>query len=208
METLADETNRISYAIGVNIARNLKANFPSVNLSFLRLGLDDVFNDEKLKMPEDYINASIARYNEISTAHVQKKVEDFKTVNLQNAERFLEQNGKKEGVVTLPSGLQYRVLSPGQGSTVKPDATVMAEVHGKTLAGYTVESTLAGERRGPTSIRVSEALPFLKEALSQMSLGTKWELYVHPKLAHGETGSEKVAPNELLIYSIEIVGIQ
>ncbi len=208
IETLASETNRISYSIGVNAARNLQANFPSLNLEFLLLGFRDVYDGERLKLTEDQINASIARYNELSTAHVQKQVSDFKATNLENAERFLEQNGKKEGVVTLPSGLQYRVLSKGQGPTPQANGMAIVQFHGKALNGRTVESTLDGDNRGPATIELTKALPFMREALAQMPLGAKWELYVHPKLAHGDRGTERVAPNELLIYSLEVVGVQ
>jgi FKBP-type peptidyl-prolyl cis-trans isomerase FklB len=208
IETLASETNRISYSIGVNAARNLQANFPSLNFEFFLLGLRDIYDAERLKLSEDQINASIARYNELSTAHVQKQVSDFKAVNLENAERFLEQNGKKEGVVTLPSGLQYRVLGKGQGPTPQPTGMAIVQFHGKALNGRTVESTLDGDKRGPATIELAKALPFLREALSQMPLGAKWELYVHPKLAYGDRGTERIAPNELLIYSLEVVGVQ
>jgi len=208
METLLDETNRISYAIGVNLARNLKANFPSIHLDFFRLGIADVFDEEKLKLNEDRINESIARYNELSSAHVRQSFENFKAQNLAEAERFLEQNGKKEGVITLPSGLQYRVLSPGKGSPPRPDGIAMVQYHARNLAGQTVESTLTEARKGPVSIGISEAMPFMREALPQMPMGAKWELYVHPRFAYGEKGSKTVNPNELLIYSIEVVGMQ
>lgn len=208
METLLSETNRISYAIGVNVARNLKANFPQLHLEFFLLGLKDIFDENRLKLSEDDINRSIARYNELSTSHVQKQVNDFKADSLQNAEKFLEQNGKKEGIVTLPSGMQYRVLSPGNGPMPKEDGMAIVEYHAKAINGQTVDSTLVGDNKGPASIMVKNALPFWREVLPKMPLGAKWELYVHPKLAYGATGSAKVPANTLLIYSAEIVGIQ
>jgi FKBP-type peptidyl-prolyl cis-trans isomerase FklB len=210
METLADETNRISYSIGVNVARNLQANFPSVNVDFFILGFQDVLirTNEHLKLSENYINQSIARYNELSTAHVRQKVQDFKAENLKHAEEFLEINGKKEGVVTLPSGLQYHVISPGKGPTPKPDGVAIVQYHGHTLAGNTVDSTLIGDNRGPKQMVIKEALPFWQEVLPKMPLGAKWELYVPPKLAYGDKGSDRVPPNELLVYSVEVVGLQ
>ncbi len=208
MDTLLSETNRVSYAIGVNVARNLKANFPQLHLEFFLLGLKDIFDENRLKLNEDEVNRSIARYNELSTSHVQKQANDFKADSLQNAERFLEQNGKKEGVTTLPSGLQYRVLSPGNGPTAKENGTAIVEYHAKAINGQTVDSTLVGDSRSPASITLKNALPFWREVLPKMPLGAKWELYVHPKLAYGVDGSAKVPPNTLLIYSAEIVGIQ
>lgn len=211
METFLSETNRISYSIGVNIARNLEANFPQLNFDFFLLGLKDVLEKkQKLGIPEDEINRSIARYNEISTAHVQKKFNDFKADNLQIAERFLEHNRAKEGVVTLPSGLQYRVLSPGDPKNPMPkeDGSALVEYHGKSGSGRTVDSTLATEKRGPVTIVIKDALPFWREILPKMAVGSKWEVYIHPKLAYGEKGGPKVEPNELLIYQVEVVGMQ
>ncbi len=210
METLLSETNRISYAIGVNVARNLQANFPQLNLDFFLLGLRDVLSNDRLKLNEDEINRAIARYNEISTSHVKKQVNDFKADNLQIAERFLGQNGAKEGVVTLPSGLQYRVISPGSTNTPlpKPEGTAMVQYHGRALSGRTVDTTLEGDKKGALSISIKDALPFWREILPKMAIGAKWEIYIHPKLAYGEKGSDKVAPNELLIYSVEVEGLQ
>ncbi len=116
METFLSETNRVSYAIGVNIARNLEANFPQLNFDFFLLGLRDIFSKERLKLNEDEINRSIARYNEISTSHLRKQFNDFKADNLQIAERFLEQNRAKEGVVTLPSKARVSAASASGSS--------------------------------------------------------------------------------------------
>lgn len=208
IETLANETNRISYAIGVNIARNLRANFTVVNPDFLKLGITDVLEGGRVKLNEDTINASIARYNELANSHVKEKVEDFKAENLRNAERFLNQNGQKEGVTTLPSGLEYRVISPGKGATAKPDGVAVVQYHGRNLMGMAVDSTLDGSKKGPDYIQIKDALPFWKEVLTKMPLGAKWEIYVPPQLAYGDKGHDKIAPNELLIYQVEVVGVQ
>lgn len=208
IETLADETNRISYAIGVNIARNLRANFTVVNPDFLKLGITDVLENGRVKLNEDTINASIARYNELANSNVKKQVQDFKTENLRNAERFLNQNGQKEGVTTLPSGLEYRVISPGKGPIAKADGVAVVQYHGRNLMGMAVDSTLDGSKKGPDYIQLKDALPFWKEALTKMPLGAKWEIYVPPQLAYGDKGHDKIAPNELLIYQVEVVGVQ
>lgn len=208
METLATESNRVSYAVGINIARNLQANYPDINLDFLLLGINDVYDGSRLKLSEDHINASIARYQETADRHVRSKVNSAASLNLENAEKFLEVNGKKDGVVITPTGLQYRVLSKGSGPAPKAEGAARVQLHGKAIGGRIVESTLVGDDRKARQIRPSDALPFWREALPQMPLGAKWELYIHPKLAYGEKGGEKVSPNELLIYTAEIVGIE
>lgn len=211
METLLSETNRVSYSIGVNVARNLEANFPQLNLDFFLLGLRDVLEkNARLRLTEDEINRSIARYNEISTSHVKKKFNDFKADNLQIAERFLEHNRTQEGVRTLPSGLQYRVLSEGskEAPLPKENGSAIVDYHGKALSGRTVQSTLTSDPRVPVTIAIKDALPFWREILPKMPIGAKWEVFIHPKFAYGENGGPNVEPNELLIYSVEVVGVQ
>lgn len=208
LETLAAESNRVSYAVGVNIGRNLKANYPNLNLNFLLLGINDEFDGTKLKLSEDLINASIARYQEAADEHVRTKVSGAAALNLDRTEKFLQVNGKKDGVMTTSSGLQYRILSKGAGPAVKAEGVARVQLHGKALSGRVVDSTLVGDERKARQIRLADALPFWREVLPQMPLGAKWELYVHPKLAYGEKGGEKVGPNELLIYTAEIVGLE
>ena len=215
VETLSNQTNQISYTLGVNIARNLQARFPAINVDFLQLGLQDVFTTQKLKMSDQAISQALVQYEQISTAHVQQTLEELKSQNLAEAKRYLEENGKKESVVSLPSGLQYRIISPGQGPKPSPDGIATVQLHVMTppssdgsRPGRTVESTLEGAQNDPVQIDIGNALPFWREALPMMSVGAKWELYVPPTLAYGESGSDKVNPNELLIYYVELVDVR
>jgi FKBP-type peptidyl-prolyl cis-trans isomerase FklB len=211
METLLSETNRVSYAIGVNLARNLKANFPQFHREFFLLGLQDVLDENRLKLSEDEINRSIARYTEVSNEHVKKEFNDFKQDNLETAERWLELNAKREGVNVITNGLQYRVLSPGATNAPKPnpEGHALVHYHGTGFNGRMVDSTLVGDTKGPVPISLKEPpLWFWREILPLMPIGSKWEVYVHPKYAYGGIGSKTVYPNELLRYSVEIAGFQ
>ena len=102
--------------------------------------------------------------------------------------------------------------APGDGTLVvsKANGTVLVQYHATSpLNGRTVDSTLDGTRRGPVHLPVKDApLPFWREILPKMHLGARWEVYVHPKFAYGENGSDRVQPNELLVYKVEVVGLQ
>jgi len=204
METLATETNQVSYAIGVNIARNFQQNYPNVNIDFVVLGLRDVMGGGRLKMNEDLINAGIVKFSEEASRISHERVESLTEKNLENAEKFLEMNGKKDDVVTTPSGLQYRVISRGNGPKPGPNATVTFNCTTRLLGGAVIDSTLTQGGK-PIVRNLASAIPAWKESLSAMNLGSKWEIYAHPKLAFGEKGAKNVGPNDLLIFTVELL---
>ncbi|HAV63029.1 MAG TPA: hypothetical protein DCY13_11770 [Verrucomicrobiales bacterium] len=207
LETLENETNRVSYAIGINVARNLLYNYPDVNIDFFNLAVYDVINGgNKSKISEDQLNASIARYTEVANERARKRVENIKAFNLEHAEQFLEKNRQNEDVITLPSGLQYRVLGKGSDVKLRSGGSVRAQLHGTLSNGAVFQTTLL-DNSGPVELRLDEVMPALREALPMMGVGAKWELYIHPKLGYGEKGSDKVGPNELLTLMVEITSV-
>lgn len=209
METFASETNRISYAIGVNTARNLLYAYPSVNFDFFVLGLRDAAADGTIKLSEDVLNASIARYSEEINRLARERYAQLTEKNLGDAEQFLETNGKKEDVVTTPSGLQYRIINAGSGPKAGTDRTATINCTTRLMDGNIIDSTLMNGVK-PVHIVVKTAIPAWKEALAEMQLGARWEIFAHPKFAYGEKGekSKKVGPNELLVFTIEMLGFQ
>ena len=128
MDTLLSETNRISYAIGVNVARNLKANFPQLHLEFFLLGLKDIFDENRLKLSEDDINRSIARYNEVSTSHVQKQVNDFKADSLRMPKSSSNKTGRKRASslcrAACNTGSSARAMARRPRTTAWPSSSI------------------------------------------------------------------------------------
>lgn len=205
METLDSETNRVSYAIGVNVARNILHNFPDLNLDFFNLAVYDVFQGgNRSKLSEDQLNASIARYSEVANERARMRVQDLQKYNLDAAEKFLEQNGKNEGVITTTSGLQYKVINPGSNAKVRAAGGARVHLHTTLLNGHIFDSTLI-EKSEAREMTVAEQIPALREALPLMTVGSKWELFIHPKLAYGAEGGKGIGPNELLMMQLEIV---
>lgn len=204
METLDNETNKVSYAIGVNIARNLQHSYPDLNIDFFMLALRDVMGGNRPRLNEQMINEGIVKFSEEAKRTVQSRVKRVTDQNLENAEQFLEENGKKEGVITTASGLQYRVIHEGSGAKPTTDSEVQFRCTTKLQGGQVVDST-AIEGNEPLKIKVADAIPAWKEAIPMMNVGSKWELYVHPGLAYGKEGAKNIGPNELLIFRIELL---
>jgi FKBP-type peptidyl-prolyl cis-trans isomerase len=121
------------------------------------------------------------------------------------ARAFLARNGKKQGVVTTASGLEYQVLQPGQGSTPKPDDTVTVNYRGTLLNGTEFDSSY---RHGqPASFQVDRVIPGWQEALKLMKPGAKWRLYVPPQLAYDLNSPPPIPPGSLLIFDVDLLGV-
>jgi FKBP-type peptidyl-prolyl cis-trans isomerase FklB len=127
--------------------------------------------------------------------------------NKKAGEAFLAQNKGKQGVVTLPSGLQYKILKAGNGKKPTENDTVECNYRGTLINGTEFDSSY---RRGqPATFGVGQVIPGWREALQLMPVGSKWELYVPPDLAYGERGAGRdIGPNSTLVFEVELLGIQ
>jgi FKBP-type peptidyl-prolyl cis-trans isomerase FklB len=204
MQTLESETNMVSYALGVNMARNLQYNYPQINLDFFIIALRDVLSGKRLKLSEQKINEGIVAYSKESGRIATERVTNITEGNLAAAEKFLDLNAKKEGVVTTESGLQYREIYQSSGPKPKPNSEVKINLTVRLINGDIIESTLV-DNKGPMMVNLSNTIEAWKEVIPMMNIGSKWEVYTHPKLAYGETGAKNVGPNQLLIFRIELL---
>jgi FKBP-type peptidyl-prolyl cis-trans isomerase FklB len=198
---LETKKERLSYAVGVQIGGNLtQSGFEDMDIDILMQGIQDVLSKKDLSMNQEEIMASI-----------NESYEAFKSkVGDQNAEvgtKFLEENKSKEGVVSLPSGLQYKILAEGEGGP-KPTAesTVTTHYEGMTIDGKVFDSSF--ERGEPTSFPVGGVIAGWTEALQLMSVGDTYELYIPSNLAYGEQGAgNDIPPNATLIFKVELIAI-
>lgn len=120
---------------------------------------------------------------------------------------FLAQNGQREGVVTLPSGLQYEILAEGDGATPGPTSTVTTHYHGTLIDGTVFDSSV---RRGrPASFPVNGVIAGWTEALQLMQVGDKWRLFLPPELAYGDRGAGgAIGPGATLVFEVELLEVQ
>ncbi len=205
--SLKPEKDKVGYSLGVDLARNLKRQGVEIDANSMAKGLKDEFEGKKLLLTDEEIQKHVKWFQgELR----RKRARDRLIAAMENkkkGEAFLAENGKKEGVVTLPNGLQYKVLKAGQGK--KPTENDKVEVHyrGTLIDGTEFDSSY---RRGqPATFPVKGVIRGWREALQLMPVGSKWQLFVPAPLAYGERGSgQAIGPNEALIFEIELLAIK
>jgi FKBP-type peptidyl-prolyl cis-trans isomerase FklB len=199
---LNDQKERISYALGVNFGSNLKSQGVDVNLETVRQGIEDALGG-KPQMQEEQLRATFNELRTQITARADTKKAEAKAAG----EKFLAENKSKPGVVTNASGLQYKVIKEGSGSSPGAMDEVSVKYTGKLIDGTVFDST---DNRGgtPAKFRVNGVIPGWTEALQKMKKGSTWELYIPSNIAYGERGSPPRIPgNSVLVFNVELVDI-
>jgi len=202
---LKTEKDKVNYGIGVSVAKNFKQQGIDVDVDMMVKGLKDELGGKKLLMSDDELRKTMTAYQqELRRKQMQARkmaMED----NKKEGDAFLAENKKKEGVVSLPSGLQYRILKAGEGK--KPTEKDMVEVkyRGTFINGKEFDSSGSESK----TFKVGDVVPGWREALQLMPVGSTWQLVVPPELAYGERGmGQVIMPNTTLIFEVELVGIK
>jgi FKBP-type peptidyl-prolyl cis-trans isomerase FklB len=200
---LKNQKEKMSYIIGMDIGNNLKKQGIDIETNILIKGIKDAFASAKSLLSEQEIRETLATFQK----EMQAKQEEVGKKNKKEGEAFLAENMKKEGVKTLPSGLQCKVIKAGTGKKPKLTDTVTAHYRGTLIDGTEFDSSY--KRGKPTSFSVSGVIPGWTEALQLMEEGAKWGLFIPPNLAYGERGAGgMIGPNATLIFEVELVSIQ
>ena len=197
---LNTQMDSVSYSLGISVANNLKSSgFESIETQALASAFSDVFEGNEVKINEEDANMLIQEYFvELS----QKKSQEA----ISAGQAFLDENGKKEGVTTTASGLQYEVLTNGTGATPVETDQVTVHYHGTLVDGTVFDSSV--ERGQPATFPVNGVIPGWVEALQLMNVGSKYKLYIPSDLAYGERGAGgSIGPNETLIFEVELLSI-
>ncbi len=200
---LKNQKDKVSYIIGMDIGNNLKKQSIDIDPNILAKGLKDALTSAKPLLTEKEIQETMTAFQKEMMA----KKEEVAKQNKKDGETFLTENKKKEGVKTLPSGLQYKVIKAGAGKKPKSTDTVTVHYRGTLINGTEFDSSY---KRGQTvSFQVSGVIPGWTEALQLMEEGAKWQLFIPSNLAYGERGAGGViGPNATLIFEVELVSIQ
>ena len=197
---LNTQMDSVSYSLGISVANNLKSSgFESIETQALASAFSDVFEGNEVKINEEDANMLIQEYFvELS----QKKSQEA----ISAGQAFLDENGKKEGVTTTASGLQYEGLTNGTGATPVETDQVTVHYHGTLVDGTGFDSSV--ERGQPATFPVNGVIPGWVEALQLMNVGSKYKLYIPSDLAYGERGAGgSIGPNETLIFEVELLSI-
>jgi len=200
------ELDSVSYSLGINIAKSFETEFSEINLEQFIQGINDKHSKEELKISEAETQQIVQSYFMKKQVGQQEKAKTEMTPKIKEGEEFLEKNGKKEGITTTASGLQYEIITQGTGS--KPGLTdeVETHYHGTLLDGTVFDSSV--DRGQSISFPVNGVIKGWTEALQLMSVGSKWKLYIPYNLAYGERGTGPIGPYSTLIFEVELISIK
>jgi len=199
---LDDDKKKFSYTLGYQIAQNLAKQGALLDADAAAKAVHDAFSGKKPALSIDEMKAVVARIQEKAL----KKHGEISSKNLATGEKFLAENADKDGVKTLDSGLQYKVLIEGDGDIPKANSTVVAHYEGRLINGKVFDSSI--KRGSPATFPVNGVIKGWQETLQLMPTGSKWQVYIPSKLAYGEKGAGgSIGPNETLIFDIELISI-
>jgi len=204
---LKDQKDKVSYSIGMDIGNNLKKQSVDINPDVLAQGIKDAFSGGKTLLTEQEYRDILAAFQKDFRAKQIERTKELGEKNRKEGEAFLEENKKKDGVITLPSGLQYKVITEGTGEIPKLTDTVTVNYRGTLIDGTEFDSSY---RRGqPATFLVKGVIAGWTEALQLMKVGSKWQLFIPSNLAYGERGAGRdIGPNATLIFDIELLSIK
>jgi FKBP-type peptidyl-prolyl cis-trans isomerase len=202
----AVDRQQVSYGLGRNFAMNLRENEIDVDYNALMAGISDALRGAQPKWSDQELEATMKRFEQGLQQKAMMRVQQMAAKNKQEAATFFAQNGRQPGVQTTASGLQYRVLRPGNGPSPTLNDRVKCNYRGTLLNGTEFDSS--ARNGGPAEFGVNEVIDGWKEALQKMHVGEKWQLFVPPNLAYDmHPPRPPIEPGHMLVFEIELVDI-
>jgi FKBP-type peptidyl-prolyl cis-trans isomerase FklB len=203
---LKTEKDKFSYALGMNFGTKLRQQGLELDPAVFGKAFAESFSGAKTAMTEQEMQTLLtAAAQEIRKKQAALQAEKS-TAAQKEGEAFLAENKAKDGVVTLPSGLQYKILKAGTGEKPTADDSVVCNYKGTLING--TEFDASEKHGGPATFPVKGVIPGWTEALQLMPVGSKWQLFVPANLAYGAQGPGDIGPNATLIFEVELVSIQ
>jgi FKBP-type peptidyl-prolyl cis-trans isomerase len=211
---LKDDKDKLSYSLGVDIARTLQRLDVDLNQQALTQGLSDILakrspalSDQEIQQTLQNFQKQLIQKQQAAMAKKQTEMKDLAEKNKAEGKKFLEENAKKPGVKTLPDGLQYKVEKEGAGPKPKETDVVETSYRGTLTNGQEFDSS--EKNGGPVSFPVNGVIKGWTEALKLMPVGSKWKLYVPSDLAYGDEGAgDTIQPGSTLVFDVELLGIK
>lgn len=204
---LSSEQAKLSYAIGTDLGKNFKQQDIQVDPEAFMAGMKDALEGKQGQMTTEEMTQTLQAFQKKMLMKRMEQYQKQAQENKKQGEAFLAANKNKKGVVTTDSGLQYKVLEKGKGTSPTKSDTVVVEYTGRLINGKVFDSS---ERNGkPAKFNVSQVIKGWTEALQMMQPGAKWELYVPSDLAYGPRGvGGPIGPNETLIFEIKLLSVE
>jgi FKBP-type peptidyl-prolyl cis-trans isomerase FklB len=203
---LLTKKDSLSYAIGFAMASNLKQQNISVNSATFSRAIKDALNNQPLSLDEASIQGVLQQFQQEMQAKANAEKSKDGAINKAMGEAFLAENKTKAGVITLPSGLQYQIITAGTGAKPGPTDQVKTHYHGTLIDGKVFDSSV--DRGEPVTFGVNQVIKGWTEALQLMPVGSKWKLFIPADLAYGEYGPPSIGPSQALIFDVELISIE
>jgi len=203
--SLKSQKDKVSYIIGVDIGGNLKSRAIDIDLDLFLKGLKDGLAGNKPLLSDTEIHETMNTFKEEMAKKQEEAMKKAAEKNKKEGDAFLAENKKKEGVVTLPSGLQYKIITEGTGKTPKATDTVTVNYRGSLVDGTEFDSSY--KRGQPATFPVNGVIKGWTEALQLMKEGAKWQLFIPSDLAYGEKAPPQIGPNATLIFDVELMSV-
>jgi FKBP-type peptidyl-prolyl cis-trans isomerase len=202
---LKDQKEKVSYGIGVGVARDFKLRGVELDMDAFLKGLRDELSGSKLLMTEKDLDATMDGYTRELRLKQEQAEKTAAEENRKAGQAFLAANAKKKDVVTLPSGLQYRVLKAGKGDKPVETDAVQINYRGTLINGTEIDSSY--RKAEPSVVKVNGVVPGLREAFMLMSPGSRWEIFIPSELAYGDRKVYQIGPNAALIFEVELLSV-
>jgi len=206
LKSLETQEQKVSYSFGLVFGKRMTNDLPDLNVDVFVQGLTDAFQGKAQLLTDEQVGTILEEFQRDMQQKQVEQVQEEGANNKKVGAEFLAQNKDKEGVVTLESGLQYKVLTEGKGT--QPGAKDVVKVHytGSLINGQVFDSSV--ERGEAVTFPVNGVLAGWTEALQLMPSGSKWQLFIPAELAYGANGNRSIGPNETLLFDIELIGIE
>lgn len=196
--SLDTDARKAAYIAGFRLGSTLRADGPELDVNIVIQGLKDAAAGRAAVLPEDEHTAALQAWR-------QGREQAAAGANAEAGQRFLAANGRKPGVITLPSGLQYQVLRAGEGSSPKLNDMVKVHYRGTLIDGTEFDSSI--KRGKPASFAVDQVIPGWTDALQRMRPGDKWQLFIPADLAYGPRRMGKIEPGSALVFEVELLDV-
>ena len=200
------ESDKVSYSVGYRLGGDFKRQQVDINSDMLVQGIEDAASGGEALMTDEQMRTVMMNLANRVKAEQMEKQKQEGAQNIKAGEAFLAENAGKEGVKTTDSGLQYKVITAGEGKTPQKSDKVTVHYRGTLIDGSEFDSSYS--RNKPATFGVGQVIPGWTEALQLMKEGDKWEIYLPSKLAYGERGAgAKIPPNSTLIFEVELISV-
>ena len=206
VKKLETQDQKVSYSFGLVFGKRMSNDLPNLDMGLFVQGLEDAFQGKAALLTDEQVGEVLSEFQRDLQQKQMAKVQEIGAKNKELGTAYLAENKNKEGVVTLASGLQYKVLTEGKGP--QPQAADVVKVHytGSLINGQVFDSSV--DRGEPVTFPVNGVISGWTEALQLMPSGSKWRLFIPADLAYGPNGNRSIGPNETLLFDVELLGIE